>query len=278
MGLAGLGLFLLPLISVGMMYFSQKVLSSTNYMQAGGGAQQQQMMKTMMMFMPLISLWIGFTFPAAMSIYFISSSFFFAIASIFMNRRFKKIFAKMRADMEERDRLREIELEAKRQETARLRALNATRENKGTSKKKKNTQEREKERRRLAANRADQDNGAEADEDPSRVGHRKFARGRAYDPDRFAFDSEESLDEEEREEEDHIPELEDQVLEAEDSPEDEDAPEDEDFDDEENFPEDGDFLDDDFQDDEEDFQALPSVALPEVGLDSIDAPEQEEDA
>ena len=184
-----LALFFLPLFSMGMMFISQKIMMATNYMQQAGGAQQQQMMKMMMMTFPLFSIFIGFSFPAAMSVYFISSSFFFTIASIFINRKVKKIYEQLKAEMEERDRLREAELEAKRQETARLRALNATRENKATSKKKKQLQERERQRQRQAAARGHQEGEEETEpeieENLSRVAHRKFARGRAYDPDRF---------------------------------------------------------------------------------------------
>lgn len=201
-----LGLFFLPLFSVVMMFLSQKIMMATNYMQQSGSPQQQQMMKMMMMTFPLVSLFIGFTFPAAMSVYFISSSFFFTFASIFINRKVKKIFEQMKAEMEERDRQREAELEEKRQETARLRALNATRENKATSKKKKQIQEREKERQRQAAQRAalgieDEDEDRE-EENPAREGHRRFARGRAYNPERFEGieeESEEDLDQEEEE-------------------------------------------------------------------------------
>ena len=199
------GLFFLPLFSVVMMYISQRIMMATNFMQQTAGAQQQQMMKMMTTVFPLISLFIGYSFPAAMSVYFISSSFFFTVNSIFINRRVKKIYEQMKAEMEERDRQREAELEAKRQETARLRALNATRENKATSKKKKQAQEREKERQRLAAQRAgqspeDDDDVDEDDkEEATRVGHRKFARGRAYDPERFLYPEDELSEDEDEE-------------------------------------------------------------------------------
>ena len=178
-----IGLFFLPVISTIAAFVQQKLMTATNYMPQP--AQQAQMMKTMMLMMPLMSLFIGFTFPAAMSLYWTASSLTFAIASVFTNMHFKKIFTGMKADMEERDKAREAEIEAKRKKTEELRALGATQENKGTSKKKKQLQEREKERQRQAANRA-AGREPEAEEDnPSREGHRKFARGRAYSPERF---------------------------------------------------------------------------------------------
>jgi len=190
------GLFVLPILSTGAIYVSQKIMTATNYMQQQ--AQQAQMMKTMMLIMPLMSLFFGFTLPAAMSVYWIASSLMFTLCSVFINRHFKGIYAEKQAEVEKLEKDRQAKLEAKRKETERLRALNATKENKATSKKKKQLADREKERQRQADQRAlDREN--EDDEDnPSRVGHRKHARGRAYDPDRFErTGDEEVLDEDE---------------------------------------------------------------------------------
>jgi len=201
--LPGFGLFLLPILATASIYLQQKVMTATNYMQQQ--AQQMQMMKTLLMVMPLMSLWIGFTFPGAMSIYWMASGLMFTICSVFVNRHFKGIFQAMQAEMVEKDAAREAELEAKRKRTEELRAQNATQENKGTSKKKKQLAEREREIQRQAAQRASEREDEEKEDEPSRVGHRKHARGRAYDPDRFGDTQAEQLEEVEELLEDTLP-------------------------------------------------------------------------
>ena len=186
------GLFLLPILATGSIYLQQKIMTATNYMQQQ--AQQMQMMKTLLMVMPLMSLWIGFTFPAAMSIYWMASGLMFTICTIFVNRHFKGIFQAMQADLDAKEAERAAELEAKRKRTQELRAKNATQENKGTSKKKKQLAEREKELQRQAAQRALEREDEDKEDEPSRVGHRKNARGRAYDPDRFGDTQAEELE------------------------------------------------------------------------------------
>ena len=188
------GLFLMPIFSVATIYLSQKVMMSTNVMQQQM-MQQQQSMKTMMMMMPLMSLFFGFTFPAAMSVYWTASSLMFTLVSVFINRHFRGIYKEMTAEMEARDREKEAKLAAKREESERRRALGDTQENKSTSKKKKQLQEREEERLRLAAARAAA-RDEHAEDEPSRVGHRKFARGRAYEEARYADEQEVLADDE----------------------------------------------------------------------------------
>ena len=249
---AEFGLFFLPIISTGTVYLMQKVMTATNYMQQQQ-MQQMPMMKTMLLFMPLTSLFIGYTFPAAMSIYWIVNSLSFTLCSVFINMHFKKVFAKMREDMENREREKEEKLEAKRAETERLRALNATQENKGTSKKKKHVQEREKERQRQAVQRAGgQEDEFEEEVNPSRAGHRKYARGRAFDPERYERaegeeqpDTDLDLDDADEQVTDVLPsleagEFEDELSADEDALTEEDEPADSDDDDDAEYYEDED--------------------------------------
>jgi len=234
------GLFMLPVLSTASIYLTQKIMTSTNLMQQQ--AQQMQMMKTLMLVMPLMSLWIGFTFPAAMSLYWMLSGLMFAICSIFVNRHFNGIFKAMQADMEAKDAEREAELEEKRKKTEALRALNATRENKGTSKKKKQLADREKERQRQAEQRA-LGREEEDDDNPSRVGHRKNARGRAYNPERFGQGRVE--DEEQEITDEELLAMEDELLAAAALEDDMQVEDDVDFDEQDDFEE------DDYEDEEE---------------------------
>ena len=88
-------------------------------------------------------------------------------------------------------RAREAELEKKRLETEKLREQGATERNKNTSKKKLQANQKTQNEERLAAERAEEKERRRAqlgitDETPaSQVGNRKYARGRAYVPDRF---------------------------------------------------------------------------------------------
>lgn len=180
-------LFLLPIISVGVIYLQQKIMMAGNAMQSQM-MQQQQTMKMMMLMMPIMSLWIGFTFPAAMTIYWTASGAMFTIASIFISRHFRGIYKALQEEMDARDQERQAALDAKRAETERKRQEGKTEENKATSKKKKHLAQREKELQRQAALKAEERADDEQEENPSRVGHRKYARGRAYDPCRFDND------------------------------------------------------------------------------------------
>ena len=166
------GLFLLPLVSVGISTLSMFVSMKTNQMNRGG-EQNEQMAKTnrtMMIFMPIMSLWIGFTVPAGLSIYWIAQYIFSIFQELICGRLLKKDYERARAEAAERER-QEKEDEKRRKEEARLerqRRLEEEKKNRGKKKPKK----------------------AEPTEpginkDDSRIGIRAYARGRAYDPNRF---------------------------------------------------------------------------------------------
>lgn len=175
-------LFFLPVLSAGLSIISQKVSTSVSFTpqeQSTAGA-----MKSMMIIGPLMSLWIGYSFPAAVSLYWLASNFVTMVATFFINRHFKKEFVEMTRERDEKMKIKEAELEAKRLETERLRALNATRENRNTSKKNKKRLEKQKEEERLAEENR-KNRKVNPEDGPSRVGNRPYARGRSYDPDRY---------------------------------------------------------------------------------------------
>ena len=107
-----------------------------------------------------------------------------------------KIFKKQ-LDKEDAERIalrsqREKELEEKRIETERLRAEGKTEKNQNTSKKNVRAQEKQKsDERKAALDRAERAARRErlgikeAEKPASQVGNRRYARGRAYVPDRF---------------------------------------------------------------------------------------------
>ncbi len=189
-----IGLFVLPLISTAMSYFSMFL---NRKLQPPVGTTQQQeasasSMKTMMYVMPLMSLWIGFVMPAALCVYWIINSATGIIRETLLTLVFRKQMAKEDAEFIAKEREREEELERKRQETERLRAMNATTVNKNTSKKKQQAQAAQSAaERRAAAERAERAArrerlGVVEEEKPaSQVGNRRFARGRAYVEERY---------------------------------------------------------------------------------------------
>ncbi len=189
-----IGLFLLPIISTAMSYFSMYISRKINpTMGTGAQAQaQESSTKTMMYMMPLMSLWIGFIMPAALCVYWIMNSLTGIVRDTALTAVYKKQMEKEDAERLERDREREEELERKRQETERLRAMNATNVNRNTSKKKQQAQAKQSDtERKAAAERAERAArrerlGVKEEEKPaSQVGNRRYARGRAYVEDRY---------------------------------------------------------------------------------------------
>jgi YidC/Oxa1 family membrane protein insertase len=117
----------------------------------------------MMIIMPLFSLWLCFTLPAALGVYWIANSFF-AIVSEFVNVPFLQKYMKQQA-----------EKKAQRQAEEKERVI---REKKAQAEAKKKAQE---EMRRIQMERKLNKSIAGA----SKVGLRAYARGRLYDPDRY---------------------------------------------------------------------------------------------
>ena len=186
-----IGLFLIPIISTALsylsMYISQKVNATT-----ATTAQAQSTNRMMLWMMPLMSLWLGFTLPAAMGIYWIMNSITGIIRDTALTAYYKKKLDAEDAVRRAEEREREEELERKRQETERLRAMNATTVNKNTSKKKQQAQAAQANTERKAAAEREERAarrerlGVKEEEKPaSQVGNRRYARGRAYVADRF---------------------------------------------------------------------------------------------
>ncbi len=184
-----IGLFLIPIVSALLSWLSMKASNATN--PQAQTQQSQQTNKMMMWWMPLLSVYICFTMPGVMGIYWIAQSLFAIVQTVILNKVFNRQLDIEDADRIEREKAREAELEAKRLETERLKAEGIQVENKNTSKKNKKAVAAQKEAERKAAEaraerarkRAER---GEVDEIPaSQVGNRRYARGRAYVPDRY---------------------------------------------------------------------------------------------
>ena len=171
---SSVGLFILPIISVCVSWVSMKVSMATNQMNnQTKNAQMDQTNKMMMWMMPLMSLWIGFTVPAGLSVYWISQYFIQMIQEIICGKMLKKDYEAAREAAARRE-AEEKEEEKRRKEEARLERQRRIEEEKKNRGKKKPGQKKDKEPDQEGINRED-----------SREGIRAYARGRAYIPNRY---------------------------------------------------------------------------------------------
>lgn len=190
--LPALGLFLIPLIAALLSWLSMKISQATN--PTAGGAQAEASMKTMNIFMPIMSIWICFIMPAALGVYWIANSIFGIIRDVVLTKIYKRKLDIEDAERIAKEKAKEEEIRRRHEETERLRAEGATVRNSNTSKKKMQAQSKQQSDERRAANeKAERDAKRERlgiksneGENPSQVGNRRYARGRAYDPNRFA--------------------------------------------------------------------------------------------
>ncbi len=169
-----IGLFILPLISTGVSFLSMKVSMATNQMNKQVENKQMDSTNRMMMWMmPLMSLWIGFTVPAGLSIYWITQYFVSMLQEVICGKMLKKDYEAAREAAAKRE-AEEKEEEKRRKEEARLERQRRIEEEKKNRGKKKPAQKKDAEPDQEGVNRED-----------SREGIRAYARGRAYIPNRY---------------------------------------------------------------------------------------------
>lgn len=161
---AAIGLILIPIISAALQYFTMKVTTGTQP-QAETNAMTN---KSMLLMMPLVSLWIGYTLPAALGIYWIAQSGFSLVQEILMGK-----FYNNKLEEEENERQRTLE-EKRRQRQEEAKLLQAEQQ-KMTVKK----QAAAKKKAVKAAQEAAK-NKRNSTTENGRVGDRPYARGRAY--------------------------------------------------------------------------------------------------
>ncbi len=186
----GLLLFLLPIVSGLLAFLTSRI---TMKMNAQPDNQQANSMKSMMLMMPLINVYFAFIMPGAIGVYIIASMLFQAVQEVILTKHYTKILEAEEAVKFEQQRIREAELEAKRLETERKKLENNTQRNPNTSKKKQMKTERQEQIEKAVewekkhSDKPDNDD----EEESARIGTRRYARGRAYDPNRFANEASE---------------------------------------------------------------------------------------
>ena len=156
-------------------------------------AKANQQMNTMMWLMPIMSIWFGFTMPAAITVYWIAQAVFGLVIDGLLSAHFRKSYAE--EDEIRRQKYAVLQAEAAEKERIRAerRAANPDGIVENTSKKKlerKEREEREEAARRYALEKAgiDPDAAAEIDQEkcPSGIPERPYCKGRNYDPDRYS--------------------------------------------------------------------------------------------
>jgi len=185
--LPGLMLFFIPLVSGGSQFLASGInrkLSPVGSPEGAGGSMQ-----TMMMLMPLMSVWFGFILPAALGFYWTVGTFLQIGQDIWLTKRYTRIIDAEDAVRNEERKRKEAEIEAKRLETERKKAEGIVEINPNTSKRKKKKSNKQ-EQIEKTAEWEKKDQPADEEYNPSRVGNRRHARGRAYDPDRYGDNSE----------------------------------------------------------------------------------------
>ena len=198
-----LGGTLIPLLSVGTqtlsMLLSQKMNNSLVTDEKGlqdeetaKKSQQNQQGKMMLWMMPLMSLWIGFTFPAALGLYWLVQGVVSTVLDVILTKHYRKVY-----DAEDAVRLQKaLELEAIEAEKERLRAerraANPDGITQNTSKKKLQQQQKAEQEAAKAAAKKEYEakkgvvtEEAQEDAPLSGIADRPFCKGRAYDPNRY---------------------------------------------------------------------------------------------
>ena len=204
---AHIGLFLIPIVSaasqVMQMWVSQKgndsVVTNEKGVQDAEMAKNStsaQSNKMMMLMMPMMSLWIGFTVSAGLSVYWFIGDVFRMITDPIMTKRYRKLY-----DIEDAERLkRAMEQEAIEAEKERIRAerraANPEGQTQNTSKKKLQKKQQLEEAAAKAAAKKEYDarRGVVVEEEEtvtalSGIADRPFCKGRSYDPNHYGAKS-----------------------------------------------------------------------------------------
>ena len=192
-GWGEIGLFLIPVVSAGQqaasMWISQKMnnqvaTNADGEQDADAAKAANQTNATMMLMMPLMSLWIGFSMPAAISIYWIAQAVFGAVQDYFLTKHYRKVYDEEDAVKQEIAAKRRAEEAEKERQRALRREQNPDGITDNVSKKKIRQQEKEAAEKAAKAYEARKNPVQESEEKKPLSGdpERPYSRGRAYDP------------------------------------------------------------------------------------------------
>ena len=167
-GWAVWGLLLLPILTA----LVQLCLSLIT-MKQSGNADSTGSTRTMMIMMPLLTLWMGYSLPAALCVYWIAQSAFSLLQEVTLNKYFNKILDREETDKERAKREARIAKYEKQREMMAQYQDQSGKKSPSASKKKQQ-QYKETEKKQAGTN----ENG--------RMGNRPYARGRSFSDDHYA--------------------------------------------------------------------------------------------
>ena len=171
----GFGLFLLPVISALTGVVFSLISMKTNAINKQSAQTNSSSAKSMMIISPLISLWIGFTMPAALCVYWVANNLLSMVQEFLCSIILKKDYEEAARKQAERELQEKEEEKEERRRKAEERARRIEEEKLNRGKKKKAEKKRE-----------DEEKVPGIVKEYSRVGIRQYARGRAYDPYRYS--------------------------------------------------------------------------------------------
>ncbi len=168
-------LFLVAMSACSGFIFS-KITQKTNQMNNNQpkNEQMERTNRSMMLMMPLMSIWIGLIMPSIMVVYWIANNLLSMVSEIVAGKILKKDYAHVREVQEQREREeKEAEKREKEEKVKQIEARKAElAQNKGKPKQKKKKP-------------VEEIQDSPVDKEASREGLRTYARGRAYDPNRY---------------------------------------------------------------------------------------------
>ena len=201
---ATIGGFLLPLASTGIqfisMFISQKQNNSVVTNEKGlqdeemaKKSQANQSTQTMLYMMPLMTLWIGFTVPGALSIYWLIQGVVSTVQDVILTKHFRKVYDEEDAIRQARAAEEEKLLAEKERIRAERRAANPEGITENTSKKKlqKKLQNEQEAAKAAAKKEYEAKKGIVTEEESKKevmsgIADRPYCKGRNYDPNRYS--------------------------------------------------------------------------------------------
>ena len=171
-GWAVIGVLLIPVLSGALSFWQSKVSMAGNPSSSDPNDPTARSTRMMMWLMPVMSLWIGFTLPASLGVYWIANSVLMLVQEKVLNKYYKNSMA---AEDEAREKAR-MEDRLRRMEEARAAQQQREAEKKSL---------KEKQRAAQAAKAAKAEKAKKATTENGRIGDRPYARGRSFNADHY---------------------------------------------------------------------------------------------
>ena len=164
------GLFLLPVLAT-VLQFAMSIISmkSSQAANTSTGASAKAMLYTM----PLMTLWMGFILPGALSIYWAANAGLSALQEVTLNKYYNKVLDREETEKEKEKREKRYAKYEKQKAMQQAVANSKKQSQPQQAKKKSGTQAKTNTEKRSGTN----ENG--------RVGQRPYARGRSYSEDHY---------------------------------------------------------------------------------------------